>query len=340
MLSVRIQASQSSRAARRLRLGCCAMLAVAWGPVCWGQGLLPNAPTPHVAMAPASAAPETLAEVPPAEMGSSWSTLPAGWTLFGSAAQETFPPMPRQQRLVRMPGVQPSYIPLPQRCYVNACMKATPSRSCCEKQLSPSFAYYLEHNAPHIYTPRELGLLAVHGVSDPFNLLTILYTSAYTVATDSHSPYGPGVMGISKLSGVSLTQDMTGEFFGTFLIPSIDHQDPHYHRMPNASLKRRIAHCIYQVFWTDSDTGKGMVNYSTIAGAMADEAVGIMYVPYQRTGWGPSAARIATNWATGPIGNFVTEFVPDVARHINLNVVFVQRIINRVAIEEGGGSAP
>jgi hypothetical protein len=56
-------------------------------------------------------------------------------------------------------------------------------------------------------------------------------------------------------------------------------------------------------------------------------------------GWGPSADRIAVNLATTPIGNFVTEFVPDLASHINLNVVFVQRIINRVAVEESG-SAP
>jgi hypothetical protein len=71
---------------------------------------------------------------------------------------------------------------------------------------------------------------------------------------------------------------------------------------------------------------------------MVDEAVDITYVPYQQTGWGPSAARVASSWATAPVGNFVTEFVPDVARHININVVFIQRIINRVRLEEGGGT--
>ena len=56
--------------------------------------------------------------------------------------------------------------------------------------------------------------------------------------------------------GVSYTQDITGEFFGTFLIPSIVHQDPHYHRMPDASMKRRIAHALYQVVWTQGDNGE------------------------------------------------------------------------------------
>ncbi len=41
-------------------------------------------------------------------------------------------------------------------------------------------------------------------------------------------------------------------------------------------------------------------------------------------------------WASAPVGNYVTEFFPDVARRINLKVVFLQRIVNRVAIENGG----
>jgi hypothetical protein len=35
--------------------------------------------------------------------------------------------------------------------------------------------------------------------------------------------------------------------------------------------------------------------------------------------------------ASAPIENFVTEFMPDVARRIHLRVVLFQRIINQVA---------
>jgi hypothetical protein len=141
--------------------------------------------------------------------------------------------------------------------------------------------------------------------------------------------------GWAKLSGVSFTQDMTNEFFGTFLIPSLAHQDPHYHRMPNASLKRRIAHCIYQVVWTQGDDGKGMFNYATVVGGVLEEGVSDAYVPYRETGWAAASARYGTALATDPIGNFITEFLPDLARHVNVRAVFVQRIINQVAREEG-----
>lgn len=224
---------------------------------------------------------------------------------------------------------------------MQACSQLPAPRSCCQPG-TQDYDFYLSQNATPIYTPRKLASLAWHGVADPFNLLTIGGTSFLSVLTDSHSPYGPGFHGWARLSGVTLTEDMTGEFVGTFMIPSIDHQDPHYHPWPNAPLMRRTLHCLYQPFWTISDTGHSMPNYSTIVGSMMEEAVDVTYVPYQRTGWGPSAERIASGWATAPVGNLITEFVPEVARHININIVFIQRIINQVAIEEGSGpgSAP
>ena len=248
--------------------------------------------------------------------------------------QEAFPPALPAHRGENTEGLRPNWIPLPHRCIKRSCSAIAPQHSCCQSS-HDAFRNYLQRYAVHIYTPHELGKLAISGVADPFNLLTILGTSAYSVAINPHSPYGPGVRGIAEQSGVTLSQDMTGEFFGTFLIPSLDHQDPHYRRLPNMPLARRIAHCAYQIFWTDSDTGQGMVNYSTILGSIADEAVGVTYLPYQRTSWGASAERIALGWATDPVGNYITEFVPDVASHINIRIVFLQRIINRVAIEEG-----
>jgi hypothetical protein len=42
--------------------------------------------------------------------------------------------------------------------------------------------------------------------------------------------------------------------------------------------------------------------------------------------------------ASAPIENFVTEFMPDVARRIHLRVVLFQQIINHVAKTPGTGS--
>jgi hypothetical protein len=180
-------------------------------------------------------------------------------------------------------------------------------------------------------TPAEKGRLAVQNLLDPFNLITILGEAGISVGANSHSGYGPGMTGYGRYVGVSFTQDMTGEFFGTFLIPSLVHQDPHYHRMPYASVRRRIFHCIDQVVWTEGDTGKNMVNYANTVGFAVDDAISNLYVPGQQTRFSASAERYIVGLATAPADNFVTEFLPDIARHIRVQVVILQRVINQVA---------
>jgi len=194
-------------------------------------------------------------------------------------------------------------------------------------------------NGPKVkpMTPQEKAWLAARNVMDPFNSLTILGTSAIAVGSNAESAYGPGMKGWGRYVGVSYTQDITGEFFGTFLIPTIVQQDPHYHRMPNASIPHRIFHAISQVLWTQGDNGKGMLNYADLVGFAIDDEIDNLYVPGRQTNAPASAERYGIDIATAPIENFVTEFVPDVARHIHVRVVLIQRIINHVAT---GGSGP
>ncbi len=188
-------------------------------------------------------------------------------------------------------------------------------------------------------TPLQKAHLAGRNLIDPFNLLTIGGEAAIGTAWNSHSIYGPGWNGYAKNVGVSFTQDMVGEFFGTFLIPSVSHQDPRYHRMPNASITRRAFHTVEQVAWTLSDNGKGMPNYSNLIGFAVEAEVNNLYVPGQETNLPATAKRYATALATAPIDNVITEFLPDIARHIRVQVVLVQRIINQVARTESAAPA-
>jgi hypothetical protein len=189
-------------------------------------------------------------------------------------------------------------------------------------------------------TPGEKAWLALRNLVDPFNLVTIFGDSGIAIASNSHSAYGPGWPGFAKNAGVSFTQDMTGEFFDTFAICSIAHQDPHYHRMPHASIPRRIRHAALQVLWTQGDNGKGMPNYANIVGFAIDDEIGDLYVPGQATNLPSSAERYGIGLATAPIDNFVTEFVPDLASHIHVQIVVIQRIINQVAKTSSSGDTP
>lgn len=180
----------------------------------------------------------------------------------------------------------------------------------------------------------DKGWLAARNLVDPFNLITIGGEAGISVAFNAHSPYGPGMPGYARYVGTSFTQDMVGEFFGTFAIPALTHQDPHYHRMEHAKIPRRAWHAIAQVFWTQSDSGGMMPNYANLVGFAADDEISNFFVPGRETNLRASAERYGTSLATAPIGNFVNEFLPDIASRIHVQIVVVQRIINQVAGKE------
>ena len=241
------------------------------------------------------------------------------------------PPVPGGMRVP--PAARPNTFGTHTQCLPDSSSLAQTIMSC--KPTIPVFARFLDSAEPLPLTPRQKFVLAAKNVGDPFNLLTIGAVSGFSIATNARSHYGPGFPGFAKNAGVSLTQDMTGEFFSTFLIPALAHQDPHYHRMPNRSLRRRILHVIDEVVISQGDNGQPMFNYATVFGTIATSSLGNLYVPGRDKSWGASTARICTSFATDPIGNAITEFVPDLARHVNFQVVVVQRLINRVAIAEG-----
>jgi len=259
--------------------------------------------------------------------------------------QPPLPETPQPQLPVRAkaPAIEPCHIKRDGTAVLEAgaaaAMALNPANPVLNQSLKPApcpplepfidwYARFLTGPQVKPMKAREKAWLAVRNVVDPFNAVTILGSSAIAVGSNAHSPYGPGMTGFGRYVGVSYTQDITGEFFGTFVIPSIVHQDPHYHRLPNATMKRRIGHAIYQVVWTQGDNGREMLNYANLGGYAIAVAIGNLYVPGQQTHFSASVERYGTGLASAPIENFVNEFLPDVARRIHLRVVLFQRIIN------------
>lgn len=249
-------------------------------------------------------------------------------------ASQTSKPDPNDSQTKSLPDA-----PAPaQEGNVSKTQKTTCTKGPCA---SPIVNWYMRfENGPQVkpLTPEEKAWLATKNVIDPFNVITILGEAGISVAADSHSAYGPGMPGYGRYVGVSFTQDITGEFFGTFLIPSIVHQDPHYHRMPHASYLRRAFHTVDAVAWGRGDNGKGMLNYATLVGYGIDDEIGNLYVPGQQTNGPATARRYAIGLATAPIDNAISEFLPDVAKRIHVQIVVIQRIINQVASKDTGGS--
>ena len=256
--------------------------------------------------------------------------------LLAQSTQPGFPPVNVQPR--KQPSESgrqhPSIPSVPTACLPQTCMAYSAPMTC-----APSASAFLRFlNADvHPLTAKQKARLAWRNATDPFNFLTIGFLSGISVASDPYSPYGPGWPGFARNFGVAYTETAVSEFFGTFLIPAIAHQDPHYHREPNAAVDHRILHAIVSVVWAQSDTGQGMPNYANLGNTAIGITLDDIYVPGAQQGFGAGVARYVTAIASDPINNLVSEFLPDVARHINVRIVLIQRIVNEVERQNGAG---
>jgi hypothetical protein len=239
--------------------------------------------------------------------------------------------VPTSQPLLSSSSVSAMALPLCPAEPLPEAPNAAPLRCLRTKE---AYQRFLDSTAPVPLTPWEKGTLAFRDVVDPGNLATIVNTSAFTIGLNAHTAYGPGWRGFGRNVGTSLLQDATGEFFSTFLIASLTGEDPHYYRMPRAGIPWRILHAISHTVLAQSDRGAPMPNYDTLLTYPISAEISNLYVPGVH-GNGPSTvARIMTGFATDPIDNLISEFLPDVARRVHVRVIFVQRIMNQVGGDE------
>ena len=201
------------------------------------------------------------------------------------------------------------------------------------------FRRFLDTTTAVPLTPGQKAYLAFHNFKDPANLITITGISAFTVGINAHTAYGPGWAGWGRDAGYSFSQDATGEFFGTFLIPSLFHEDPHYHRLPHAPMEKRLLHALAHTVLAQHDDGSTMPNYATLLTYPISAEISNLYVPGVHGNGRATVARFMTGLATDPVNNLITEFLPDVAKRINIRAIFVQRIINMVTAGASTGGA-
>ncbi len=316
------------------------------------QAAIPDAPQPQpeVIAETAESGPADLAGGEAAESQSASGQKAAADGQKGAAQAQSDAPQPEagqgadeqeQYSDEKRPAPQLLIVPVPPGCAIPASTKTPPDRSCVNvtpAQNSERYRRFSNSPAAIALTPKQKFRLAARNVYDPFNLMSIAFFSGLDVASNSHGAYGPGMAGFGREFGTTLTENINGEFWGTFVMASITHQDPHYHRMPDATIQRRILHCITAVVWAQSDHGRPMPNFVEIGGYSVAASINNLYVPYKSTNVQSTVERVTVAMALDPIGNAVTEFLPDVAKRLNIRVVFVQQIINKVAAIETGNN--
>jgi hypothetical protein len=140
-------------------------------------------------------------------------------------------------------------------------------------------------------------------------------------AQDNDPTFGQGAEGFGRRYGAAFADQVSGQFFGTFLYPSIFHEDPRYYRLGHGKPVKRFFHAVNHAFVTHTDSGAHWFNFSEWTGAASTTALGNLYHPGNRRGFQPAARGTAWSVAFDMGFDIAREFWPEVMQHLHLPFV-------------------
>jgi hypothetical protein len=192
--------------------------------------------------------------------------------------------------------------------------KPAPSQESRERifKVVPNFSV-AESNAQ--FTPltvHEKWRLYYRQTIDPFHFVSIGFSAGIGQARDQFHDYGQGMEGYGKRYGAGFADSSLGGFFGSFLLPSLMHDDPRYFRRGSGSMLHRGLYAASRVFVIRHDDGSPRPNYPGLLGAFIGTGFGNLYYPKSERGPGTTFVRGAYVIEGGAIGFVFQEFWPDI----------------------------
>jgi hypothetical protein len=160
--------------------------------------------------------------------------------------------------------------------------------------------------------------LFVQNSFDPISFLGASWDAGWGQVGHDDPSFGQGASGYSKRYAAALAGNVADDFFGTFLYPSIFHQDPRYYRLGRGPVRQRLGHALRHVFVAHSDSGNLMFNYSEWLGSASSTALSNLLHPGNERGFGAAANRAGVGIATDMGWDVFREFWPEIAHKFRL----------------------
>ena len=136
-----------------------------------------------------------------------------------------------------------------------------------------------ESQSPLSLTAGGKWRLYVKDKTDPFTIGWVAFEAGISQANNDLPGYGQGAAGYGKRFGAGLANEFAGGFFGTFLFPSVLHQDPRYYRLGGGPFKKRLGHALIRPILTHKDSGGRTFNWSGVLGASPPAALPMPIIP-------------------------------------------------------------
>ncbi len=179
-------------------------------------------------------------------------------------------------------------------------------------RFSPDVA---ENKAP-LSVGGKFRLFAFKSVS-PANMTRAAAAAGLGQALDHPEGYGQGGEGYGKRFGANMATGASSAFFGTFLIPSVLHQDPRFFRQGSGSLGQSVKYALRHVVVTKNDKGDDAFNWSGILAPIAAQSVANTYLPEHERTVGKTFIRSGRMIGITVGVNVLKEYWPTISRKLS-----------------------
>jgi len=129
-------------------------------------------------------------------------------------------------------------------------------------------------------------------------------------AENSPRGYGQGAEGYGKRFGASMARTASNEFFGTFVLASMLHQDPRFFPQADPTLGGSAAYAVKRIFVTRNDDGHEVANWSGLLGPAMGEGLANAYWPEDERTVGKTFERYGIDLASRAGFNMFRNYWP------------------------------
>jgi hypothetical protein len=124
-----------------------------------------------------------------------------------------------------------------------------------------------------------------------------------------------GALGFAGYYGRAFGDNVIGAYVTEAMMPSWLHEDPRYFRLGTGPFWHRFFYAATRIVVTKGDNGRNRLFVSELAGNAAVVAITTSYYPADRTA-SEAFERYSQQLGNDAISNVLTEFWPDVKRHL------------------------
>jgi hypothetical protein len=176
--------------------------------------------------------------------------------------------------------------------------------------LLPNAPSYLSY---HPLSSSEKFDLFLQRTSSPDIFLGATFDAGWAQLTNDWPGYGQGMQGFGKRWGAIIADREATSFFGSFLLPTLLHQDPRYFRLgAGQPLLRRLGYALSRVAVTRNDSGHDTFNSSLVMSTLLVKSLSNAYYPKQERGLSHTMNRFGGSLLGSAQTYVIREFLPDI----------------------------